>query len=164
MNYICLLVVRKLTTVPPKTDRKGTFQLMALDFEGLCRFAAESGASDIYIKEGAPPALKIDSSLRKLEHPPLTHDDLEKVVKDLLTEEQFRGIPEESRPRHFLQHSRCRAFSRQHLQSQGRLRLVFARRSTAHPQVFGTGPAGSFGRIHARAFRFSFGHGRDGKR
>ncbi len=62
---------------------------MALDFEGLCRFAAESGASDIYIKEGAPPALKIDSSLRKLEHPPLTHEDLEPVVKNLMTPEHF---------------------------------------------------------------------------
>ena len=76
---------------------------MALDFEGLCRFAADSGASDIYIKEGAPPALKIDSSLRKLEHPPLTHEDLEKVVKDLLTPEAFEHFQKD--PDHDISYS-----------------------------------------------------------
>ena len=62
---------------------------MAFDFEGLCRFASEAGASDIFIKEGAPPALKINSSLRKLDHPPLTKEDLEPVVRSLMTAEQF---------------------------------------------------------------------------
>ena len=71
---------------------------MALDFEGLCRFAAESGASDIYIKENAPPALKIDSTLRKLEHPPLTKEDLEPVVRSLMTPEQFEHFQKDPRP------------------------------------------------------------------
>lgn len=62
---------------------------MALDFEGLCRFAAESNASDIFLKETAAPAVKINSALRKLEHPPLTKQDLETVVRGLLTAEQF---------------------------------------------------------------------------
>ncbi len=62
---------------------------MALDFEGLCRFAAESGASDIFIKEGASPALKINSSLMRLNHPPLTAADLEPVVRGMLKPEQF---------------------------------------------------------------------------
>lgn len=62
---------------------------MAFDFEGLCRFAAQSGASDIFLKEGTAPAVKINSSLRKLDHPPLTNDDLEPVVKSFMTPEKF---------------------------------------------------------------------------
>lgn len=62
---------------------------MALDFEGLCRFASESGASDIFLKEAAPPAVKINSSLRKLEHPPLEKADFEPVFRSLMTAEQF---------------------------------------------------------------------------
>ena len=70
---------------------------MALDFEGLCRFAAESGASDIFIKEGAPPAVKINSSVRKLDHPALSRVDLEPVVRGLMTElawEHFQTHPD----------------------------------------------------------------------
>jgi twitching motility protein PilT len=62
---------------------------MALDFEGLCRFATESGASDIYIKEGAPPALKINSSLLRLNHPPLGKAEMEPVVRQMMTPQQF---------------------------------------------------------------------------
>lgn len=62
---------------------------MALDFEGLCRFASEAGASDIFIKEGSPPAVKINSALRRLDHPPLTHEDLDPVVRALLGDEKY---------------------------------------------------------------------------
>jgi twitching motility protein PilT len=65
---------------------------MAFDFEGLCRFATEAGASDIFIKEGAAPALKINSSLRKLDHPPLTKEDLEPVIRSLMKPAQFEAF------------------------------------------------------------------------
>jgi twitching motility protein PilT len=67
---------------------------MALDFEGLCRFAAQAGASDIFLKENAPPALKINSSLRKLDSAPLTNADLEPVVRSLMTPKQFDAFQE----------------------------------------------------------------------
>jgi twitching motility protein PilT len=76
---------------------------MAIDFEGLCRFAAESGASDIFIKEGAAPALKINSTLVRLNHPPLTKEDMEGVVKGLLTPTQFERFQEF--PDHDLSHN-----------------------------------------------------------
>ena len=67
---------------------------MALDFEGLCRFAADSGASDIFIKEGASPALKVNSSLLRLNHPPLTKADLEPVVRSMMKPDQFERFQE----------------------------------------------------------------------
>ncbi len=65
---------------------------MALDFEGLCRFAAQAGASDIFLKEGAAPAVKINSSLRKLDHQALTAADLEPVVKSLMRPDKFEAF------------------------------------------------------------------------
>ena len=62
---------------------------MALDFEGLCRFAAQSDASDIFLKEGAVPALKVNSAVRKLEHPPLTAADLEPVIRGMMKPAQW---------------------------------------------------------------------------
>ncbi len=76
---------------------------MALDFEGLCRFATDSGASDIFIKEGAAPALKINSSLLRLNHPPLTRADVEPVVRSMMTPEQFEHF--QSHPDHDVSHS-----------------------------------------------------------
>ncbi len=65
---------------------------MAFDFEGLCRFASQAGASDIFLKEGASPAVKINSSLRKLDHPALSHEDLEPVVKSFMTPAKFEAF------------------------------------------------------------------------
>ena len=76
---------------------------MALDFEGLCRFAAESGASDIFIKEGAPPSLKINSSVRKLDHPSLNRADLEPVVRSLMTAHAWERF--EEKPDHDVSYS-----------------------------------------------------------
>ncbi len=76
---------------------------MALDFEGLCRFAADSGASDIFIKEGAAPALKINSSLVRLNHPPLTNVEMEGAVRSLLTPAQFEAF--QAHPDHDLSHN-----------------------------------------------------------
>lgn len=65
---------------------------MAFDFEGLCRFAAQANASDIFLKEGSAPAVKINSTLRKLDHPPLSKADLEPVVQSLMTPAKFAGF------------------------------------------------------------------------
>ena len=67
---------------------------MAFDFEGLCRFAVQAGASDIFLKEESPPAVKINSTLRRLEHAPLSHEDLEGVLKSLMTPKQFENFRE----------------------------------------------------------------------
>jgi twitching motility protein PilT len=47
-----------------------------MDINALLRRAVELGGSDLHLKEGEPPAVRIDGDVTKLETPPLSHDDL----------------------------------------------------------------------------------------
>ena len=46
------------------------------------------GASDLHLRVAAPPILRINGSLKAIDHPPLTQEELEAVAQHLLTSEQ----------------------------------------------------------------------------
>ena len=62
---------------------------MALDLEGLLRFASENKASDIFLKTGAPPTLRLNGSVRKLDAPNLKNEEIEGWARKMMTAEQW---------------------------------------------------------------------------
>ncbi|CAN5907210.1 MAG: type IV pilus twitching motility protein PilT [Gemmatimonadota bacterium] len=62
------------------------------DREFSLRAALESvvrrGASDLHLKAGRPPMLRIDGELRPMELPPLRHEDLKRAAEQILTPRQ----------------------------------------------------------------------------
>ncbi|HEX8552401.1 MAG TPA: type IV pilus twitching motility protein PilT [Abditibacteriaceae bacterium] len=62
---------------------------MALDLEGLLRFASENKASDIFLKTNTPPTLRLNGSVRKLDAPPLENDDIESWARKMMTAEAW---------------------------------------------------------------------------
>jgi twitching motility protein PilT len=62
---------------------------MALDIDGLLRFATEADSSDVFLKAGTPPVLRLQGSCRKLDHPPVTGEEIEGVAKMMMTGEQW---------------------------------------------------------------------------
>lgn len=62
---------------------------MAIDIDGLLRFATDCNASDIFLKEGAPPTVRLNGTMRKLDHPELTTEDMEGVAKMMMTGEAW---------------------------------------------------------------------------
>jgi twitching motility protein PilT len=67
---------------------------MAIDLDNLLRFAAENGASDVYLKDATPPALKLNGSVRKLDHPPLTATEVDQVAQHIMTPKQWAEFQE----------------------------------------------------------------------
>ncbi len=61
---------------------------MAVDLEQLCRFAVESKASDLFIKAGSPPALRVHGRVVPTDLPLLTPEDAERMSRSVMTEEQ----------------------------------------------------------------------------
>jgi twitching motility protein PilT len=55
-----------------------------LDFDGLLRFAVEHGASDIHVKVGARPRLRIDGRLREAPFDTVEPADTERVVMAIM--------------------------------------------------------------------------------
>lgn len=60
-----------------------------MDVIKLLRTAVKLGASDLHITTGAPPAVRIHGSLKLLKAPPLSPEDCEDLVGQLVTSDQM---------------------------------------------------------------------------
>jgi len=61
-----------------------------MDIESLLRASAENMASDIHVRAGGPPYLRVDGDLIPVDVPVLTPEDSERLAFALMTEEQSR--------------------------------------------------------------------------
>lgn len=60
--------------------------------EELLESAVNKGASDLHISSGLPPVIRIDGNLLRMEHPPLSSDDVESLLFPMLSNEQRRTL------------------------------------------------------------------------
>ena len=58
----------------------------------LIKYAIENNASDIHITVGIPPVFRIDGVLKYFNNDKLSPKDVEKMVKEILDEEQFEEL------------------------------------------------------------------------
>ncbi|MDO9280298.1 MAG: type IV pilus twitching motility protein PilT [Pseudomonadota bacterium] len=57
-----------------------------MDLASLCRLAMKTGASDIHLKVGMPPLLRINGSIRPIaDAPALQHDELSKALWEIMS-------------------------------------------------------------------------------
>jgi twitching motility protein PilT len=63
-----------------------------MDIDELLTIAAERLASDLHVRAGGPPYLRIDGELTPLEMAPFGAPDVERMAFDLMTEEQVRAF------------------------------------------------------------------------
>jgi twitching motility protein PilT len=67
--------------------------------QAMLRLAVDQGASDLHVRAGGPPLLRISGRLHPIEHAPLTNDDAEALVLDALELPRDRET--------FLAHQEC---------------------------------------------------------
>ncbi len=58
--------------------------------EQLLNLVYEKKASDMHISVGLPPIIRVDGKLMRVDHPPLTREGVEKIIFDMLNNEQRR--------------------------------------------------------------------------
>jgi twitching motility protein PilT len=63
-----------------------------LDLDGLLRFAVEQGASDVHVKVGARPRLRIDGRLREAPFDTVEPADTERVVSAIMPRSRLDGF------------------------------------------------------------------------
>jgi len=56
----------------------------------LIKLVFEKNASDLHISVGLPPTIRIDGRLTRLDYPPFSQENVEKIVFDMLSNEQRR--------------------------------------------------------------------------
>jgi len=62
--------------------------------EGLCRLALEHQASDLHLKPGKPPALRVEGQLHFVESAPLEADEILALVREVMDERVRREFEE----------------------------------------------------------------------
>ena len=60
----------------------------------LLRKVTELGASDLHLKVGSPPMIRLDGELESLDEPPCTPDDTKDYAASLMSEKQIRRFSE----------------------------------------------------------------------
>ncbi|MCX7946716.1 MAG: type IV pilus twitching motility protein PilT [Hydrogenophilus sp.] len=66
-----------------------------MDVLELLTFAVRSKASDLHLSAGMPPLLRIYGDIRKVNLPALTHEDVKKLVYDVMNDAQRRHFEAE---------------------------------------------------------------------
>jgi twitching motility protein PilT len=74
--------------LPPKPRREP-------EINKLFRLAMKHQASDLHLKVGQPPMLRLHGDIRRMEMRPLTQDDMERLCLPILNERQRRIFDEE---------------------------------------------------------------------
>src|ERR1051325_3839549 len=65
-----------------------------MDVTQLLAFGVEQGASDCHLSAGEPPLIRIDGDLKKLDHPPLSKEDVHTLVYDIMNDAQRKAFEE----------------------------------------------------------------------
>lgn len=60
--------------------------------EYLLDLVFKKKASDLHVSVGLPPIIRIDGALVRIDHPPLTKEDVERIIFSMLTNEQRRML------------------------------------------------------------------------
>jgi twitching motility protein PilT len=60
--------------------------------ENLLEIVVEKKASDLHLSAGLPPAIRVDGELLRMDMPPMTPEDVEKLLFSMLTNEQRRNL------------------------------------------------------------------------
>ena len=60
--------------------------------EELLEKLVKDGGSDLHISSSLPPVVRVDGNLKRYEYPPLTPDDVEKLLFPMLSNEQRRTL------------------------------------------------------------------------
>lgn len=65
-----------------------------MDIKILLRQMPEQEASDLYLKVGLPPSIRVNSEVVRLDEPGLSNDEMERFCRELLTDHQYRIFSE----------------------------------------------------------------------
>jgi Tfp pilus assembly pilus retraction ATPase PilT len=67
---------------------------MAFDIDGLLQFAVANDVSDVFVKTGAPPTVRLNGTIKQLNHPTLTNEEIESVAREMMGEAKWEKFLE----------------------------------------------------------------------
>ncbi|MFB3065338.1 MAG: type IV pilus twitching motility protein PilT, partial [Planctomycetota bacterium] len=80
----------KTIEVPEQRDDQA-----CLSVHDLLKVMVSRRASDLHLKVGSPPGMRIDGTIRPMQMPTMEPSEVEEMIRDVLTEEQFERFARE---------------------------------------------------------------------
>jgi twitching motility protein PilT len=122
------LAPEPVAATPKKEPEVNKLYRMVMKYEG----------SDLHLKTGLPPMMRLGGTIRQMDMPPLTASDMERLLLPVLTERQQRILDETGGIdfAHIIGDDECR-FRVNLFRARGRLALVARRVSTKIPDFKG---------------------------
>jgi twitching motility protein PilT len=65
---------------------------MTIEMQEILQLCVDRGASDLHVKVGQPPILRVSGKLSRTDFDPLTRDDVQRLVFSILTPEQRKTL------------------------------------------------------------------------
>ncbi|MBF0423602.1 MAG: type IV pilus twitching motility protein PilT [Magnetococcales bacterium] len=65
-----------------------------MDISELLAFSVKNKASDLHLSSGMPPLIRVDGDIRRLNVPPLEHDEVHDMVYDIMNDKQRKDYEE----------------------------------------------------------------------
>ena len=87
-----------------------------MDITELLAFAVKNKASDLHLSAGLPPMIRVHGDIRRINLPPMEHEDVHAMVYDIMSDAQRKMYEETPRVRLLLRDAQPRALPRQRVQ------------------------------------------------
>ncbi|MDP6375085.1 MAG: type IV pilus twitching motility protein PilT [Pseudomonadales bacterium] len=65
-----------------------------MDIMELLAFSAKQGASDLHLSAGLPPMIRVDGDVRRINLPPLEHEEVHSLIYEVMNDKQRKDFEE----------------------------------------------------------------------
>ncbi|HEY5861600.1 MAG TPA: twitching motility protein PilT, partial [Casimicrobiaceae bacterium] len=65
-----------------------------MDITELLAFAVKNKASDLHLSAGLPPLIRVHGDMRRINLPPMEHEDVHAMVYDIMSDHQRKHYEE----------------------------------------------------------------------
>ncbi len=88
-------MAEKLTSPPPKTAAPTPHSSGTFDYKGVLQHMIQANASDLHLKVGRPPTLRVDGQMINLDMPALKQEDLRSLAEQIMAPKNIKEFSEQ---------------------------------------------------------------------
>jgi twitching motility protein PilT len=88
-------MAEKLNPPPPKTAAPNPHSSATFDYKGVLQHMIQANASDLHLKVGRPPTLRVDGQMINLDMPALKQEDLRSLAEQIMAPKNIKEFSEQ---------------------------------------------------------------------
>ena len=88
-------MAEKLNPPAPKTAPLSSSSTSSFDYKSVLQHMIQANASDLHLKVGRPPTLRVDGHMVSLELPPLKQEDLRSLAEQIMAPKNIKEFSEQ---------------------------------------------------------------------